>query len=129
MPHKNNPVASMAALAAAQRVPQRIAALLASMPHEHERALGGWQAELAEWSQLLMSTHASSSAMAQALPYLVVDSARMRSHIDAAARSVDKDSAKTWFDPALAVGAGQLARSYLSALRADLPVMDKRLAA
>ncbi len=117
MPHKNNPVASMAALAAAQRVPQRLAALLASMPHEHERALGGWQAELAEWSQLLMSVHASSKAMAQALPFLVVDTARMRSHIDAAARSVDKDSAKTWFDPALALGAGQLARDYLGALQ------------
>jgi 3-carboxy-cis,cis-muconate cycloisomerase len=117
MPHKNNPVASMAALAAAQRVPQRLAALLASMPHEHERALGGWQAELAEWSQLLMSVHASTKAMAGALPFLVVDSARMRSHIDAAARSVDKDSAKLWFDPALALGAGQLARDYLGALR------------
>ena len=119
MPHKNNPVASMASLAAAQRVPQRLAALLASMPHEHERALGGWQAELAEWSQLLMSAHASSSAMASALPYLVVDSERMRSHIDDATRSVDKDSAQTWFDPALAVGAGQLARNYLRDLRAD----------
>ena len=129
MPHKNNPVASMASLAAAQRVPQRLAALLASMPHEHERALGGWQAELAEWSQLLMSAHASSSAMASALPYLVVDSERMRSHIDDATRSVDKDSAQTWFDPALAVGAGQLARNYLLALRADLPLLEKRMAA
>jgi len=129
MPHKNNPVASMAALAAAQRVPQRLAALLASMPHEHERALGGWQAELAEWSQLLMSAHASSQAMASALPYLVVDTERMRSHIDAAARSVDKDSAKTWFDPALSVGAGQLARNTLKDLRADLPLIEKRLAA
>ena len=129
MPHKNNPVASMAALAAAQRVPQRLAALLASMPHEHERALGGWQAELAEWSQLLMSVHASSKAMASALPYLVVDTARMRSHIDAAARSVDKDNARTWFDPAMALGAGQLARSYLSDLRLELPVLEKRLAA
>ncbi len=129
MPHKNNPVASMAALAAAQRVPQRLAALLASMPHEHERALGGWQAELAEWSQLLMSAHASSKAMASALPNLVVDSERMRSHIEAAARSVDKESAKTWFDPALAVGAGQMARSYLADLRLQLPALEKRLAA
>lgn len=129
MPHKNNPVASMAALAAAQRVPQRLAALLASMPHEHERALGGWQAELAEWSQLLMSTHASSKAMASALPYLVVDAKRMRGHIEAAAQSVDKDSAQTWFDPALAAGAGQLARNYLGALRQEMPVLEKRLAA
>jgi 3-carboxy-cis,cis-muconate cycloisomerase len=119
MPHKNNPVASMATLAAAQRVPQRVAGLLATMPHEHERALGGWQAELAEWSQLLVSAHASSKAMASALPYLVVDAARMRSHIDAAARSVDKESGKTWFSPALAVGAGQLARTYLSTLRTE----------
>ena len=32
MPHKRNPVASMVALAAAQRAPQRVAALLAAMP-------------------------------------------------------------------------------------------------
>lgn len=119
MPHKNNPVASMAALAAAQRVPQRVAALLATMPHEHERALGGWQAELAEWSQLLMSAHASSKAMASALPFLVVDTARMHSHIEAAARSVDKESGKTWFAPELATGAGQLARTYLGTLRTE----------
>lgn len=129
MPHKNNPVASMAALAAAQRVPLRLAALLAAMPQEHERALGGWQAELAEWSQLLMSAHASSNAMASALPYLVVDTQSMLAHIEEAARSVDKDSAKTWFDPALAQGAGQMARSYLNDLRAELPVLEKRLAA
>ena len=121
MPHKNNPVASMAALAAAQRVPQRVAALLATMPQEHERALGGWQAELAEWSQLLMSAQAGANAMATALPDLVVDTARMRTHIEDAARSVDKDSAKTWFDPQLAAGAGQLAKNYLNALRAEIP--------
>lgn len=119
MPHKNNPVTSMAALAAAQRVPQRVAALLATMPHEHERALGGWQAELAEWSQLLMSAHASSKAVASALPFLVVDTARMQNHIDAAARSVDKESAKAWFSPVLAKGAGQLARTYLVSLRTE----------
>lgn len=116
MPHKNNPVASMVALAAAQRVPQRVAALLATMPHEHERALGGWQAE---WSQLLMSAHASSHAMASALPYLVVDSERMRRHIDAVSALVDKESARAWFDPALAIGAGQLARRTLAVLRTE----------
>jgi 3-carboxy-cis,cis-muconate cycloisomerase len=120
MPHKNNPVASMAALAAAVRVPQRLAAMLAAMPQEHERALGGWQAELAEWSQLLMSAHASSKAMAGALPDLVIDAGRMRSHIDAVARSVDKESAKTWFDVQLAQGAGDMARSYLQELRTEI---------
>jgi 3-carboxy-cis,cis-muconate cycloisomerase len=129
MPHKNNPVASMAALAAAVRVPQRLAAMLTTMPQEHERALGGWQAELAEWSQLLMSAHASSKAMAGALPDLVVDVTRMRSHIDAVARSVDKESAKTWFDVQLALGAGDMARSYLQELRTEMATPTVRLAA
>ena len=39
MPHKRNPVAAMTALAAAVRAPQRVAALLAAMPQEHERGL------------------------------------------------------------------------------------------
>ena len=129
MPHKNNPVASMAALAAAVRVPQRLAAMLTAMPQEHERALGGWQAELAEWSQLLMSAHASSKAMAGAVPDLVVDPARMRSHIDAVARSVDKESAKTWFDVQLALGAGEMARNYLQELHAEMDTPKVRLAA
>jgi hypothetical protein len=67
MPHKRNPVACMVALAASARAPQRVAALLATMPQEHERALGNWQAELAEWPGLLMSAHGSVRAMAQAL--------------------------------------------------------------
>jgi len=116
LPYKNNPVASMAALAAAYRTPQRVATLLAAMPQEHERSLGGWQAELAEWSQLLMSAHASAHAMASALPDLVVDTRRMRAHIDEAARAVDKQSAKTWFDPQLALQAGEMARGRLRSL-------------
>jgi 3-carboxy-cis,cis-muconate cycloisomerase len=44
MAHKRNPVAAMLGLAAAQRAPQRVAALLHGMVQEHERALGGWQA-------------------------------------------------------------------------------------
>ena len=54
MPHKHNPVASMVAIAASQSVPQRVAALLAVMPQEHGRTAGAWQAELAEWPQLVM---------------------------------------------------------------------------
>ena len=68
MPHKRNPVASMVAIAAAHRAPQRVAALLGAMPQQHERALGAWQAELAEWPQLLMSAHGSVRAMAGACP-------------------------------------------------------------
>jgi 3-carboxy-cis,cis-muconate cycloisomerase len=83
MPHKRNPVASMIALAAALRAPHRVAALLATMPQEHERGLGNWQAELAEWPGLFMSAHGAVNALADAAAGLKVDTARMRRNIDA----------------------------------------------
>ncbi len=83
MPHKRNPVASMIALAAALRTPQRVAALLASMPQQHERGLGHWQAELAEWPGLWACAHGAASALAEAAAGLTVDAPRMRANIDA----------------------------------------------
>ena len=83
MPHKRNPVASMIALAAAVRAPHRVAALLAAMPQAHERGLGDWQAELAEWPGLFMSAHGAVDALADAAAGLIVDTARMRRNIDA----------------------------------------------
>ncbi|MDH6168346.1 3-carboxy-cis,cis-muconate cycloisomerase [Variovorax boronicumulans] len=120
MPHKRNPVASMVAIAAAHRVPQRVAALLGAMPQQHERALGAWQAELAEWPQLLMSAHGSVRAMAGALPGLQVDAARMRANIDRLRAELPRDAADEWFDPALAVNAGQIALAEVKALQARL---------
>ena len=83
MPHKRNPVASMLALAAALRAPHRVAALLAAMAQEHERGLGNWQAELAEWPGLFISAHGAARGLADAAAGLGVDSARMRRNIDA----------------------------------------------
>ncbi|WP_349744991.1 3-carboxy-cis,cis-muconate cycloisomerase [Roseateles cavernae] len=82
MPHKRNPVACMQALAAAQRAPQRVAALLACMGQEHERGLGGWQAELAEWTGLLLSSHGALQALAGALAALRIEPERMRANIE-----------------------------------------------
>ncbi|MFZ3329034.1 MAG: 3-carboxy-cis,cis-muconate cycloisomerase [Candidatus Acidiferrales bacterium] len=45
LPHKRNPVGSAVVLAAAIRVPALVSTMLAAMPQEHERGLGGWQAE------------------------------------------------------------------------------------
>ena len=83
MPHKRNPVASMIALAASLRAPHRVAALLATMPQQHERGLGNWQAELAEWPGLFLSAHGAVNALADAAAGLTVDTARMRRNIDA----------------------------------------------
>ncbi|MGH8813529.1 MAG: 3-carboxy-cis,cis-muconate cycloisomerase [Advenella sp.] len=45
MPHKRNPVAAAAVLAAANRVPVLMSSLYQGMVQEHERSLGGWHAE------------------------------------------------------------------------------------
>ncbi|HJS05716.1 MAG TPA: 3-carboxy-cis,cis-muconate cycloisomerase, partial [Variovorax sp.] len=120
MPHKRNPVASMVALAAAHRAPQRVAALLAAMPQEHERALGAWQAELAEWPQLLMSAHGSVRALAAALPGLQIDAARMRGNIERLRAELPAEAAEEWFDPAMAGAASTIALAQVDALQDQL---------
>lgn len=120
MAFKHNPVGCMVALTAAQRAPQRVAALLAGMAHEHERALGGWQAELAElaeWPQLVMLAHGSARAMAQALSPLQVHADRMRANLESVRASLPTDAAQAWFNPALVAHAAAQARAQLAGLR------------
>ncbi|MEW6371410.1 MAG: 3-carboxy-cis,cis-muconate cycloisomerase [Pseudomonadota bacterium] len=81
MPHKRNPVSSMIAIAAARRAPQHAAALLACMNQEHERGLGNWQAELAEWPSLFLSAHGALRALDEAFAGLKIDSERMLRNI------------------------------------------------
>ncbi|MES2191384.1 MAG: lyase family protein [Pseudomonadota bacterium] len=125
MPHKRNPVSCMVALAAAQRVPQRVAALLAAMPQEHERALGNLQAELAEWPGLLMSVHGSARAMSQALAGLQVDTQRMQANINAVRSELPAEVADEWFNPRLAQHAATLARSQLVLLTQAMAAIHK----
>jgi len=75
-------VAAMTAIAAALRAPHHAAALLAAMAPSHERGLGEWQAELAEWPSLFLETHGALVALADACAALDVDTARMRDNIE-----------------------------------------------
>ncbi|HHR3263403.1 TPA: 3-carboxy-cis,cis-muconate cycloisomerase [Klebsiella aerogenes] len=54
MPHKRNPVSCAAILTAAQRTPGLVATLYAGQIQQHERALGGWQAEWETLPELIM---------------------------------------------------------------------------
>ena len=83
MPHKRNPTASMTALAAAARTPSLQATLLGAMVQEHERALGGWQAEAPTIAALFEATHAALLAMIEAIDGLRVSEAAMRANLDA----------------------------------------------
>ena len=83
MPHKRNPAASAVALAAAIRVPGIVATLLAAMPQEHERGLGGWQAEWETLPKTFLLASGSLSAMTEAMEGIRLDPQRMRANIDA----------------------------------------------
>ena len=83
MPHKRNPVGCAHALAAALRAPALLAALHAAAHAEHERALGGWQAELALVPDLADCLGSSLDFLDLLGSSLVVDAARMASNLQA----------------------------------------------
>jgi 3-carboxy-cis,cis-muconate cycloisomerase len=82
MPHKQNPVRAVIAVASALRAPGLVATILAAMPQEHERAAGGWQAEWQTLADLKGVTLESAEAIAGALEHLRVDPMSMRAHLD-----------------------------------------------
>ena len=83
MAHKRNPVACAHALAAATRIPGLLAIVHASAVSEHERGLGGWQAELATVPEIAGALGSSLDFVDAIGAGLVVDAARMRSNIAA----------------------------------------------
>jgi 3-carboxy-cis,cis-muconate cycloisomerase len=82
MPHKRNPSGCAIALAAANRFPGLVAAMLASMSQEHERSVGGWHAEAPIVADAAQTTGSALSAMADVIEGLTIDTARMRRNID-----------------------------------------------
>ena len=82
MPHKRNPVGASVALTAAVRAPGLVATMLAAMPQEHERALGGWQAEWMTMPELILVAAGAARSTADALEGLVVDAERMRANLE-----------------------------------------------
>jgi 3-carboxy-cis,cis-muconate cycloisomerase len=84
MAHKRNPTGCQIALSAAIRMPHLAATILAALPQEHERGLGGWQAEAPVIAELFELAHGALTAMTPVLEGLEVDAARMRSNLEAA---------------------------------------------
>jgi 3-carboxy-cis,cis-muconate cycloisomerase len=82
MPHKRNPVGCAAVLTAAVRVPALVSTLLSAMVQEHERALGGWQAEWETLPEILRLTAGALEQMRHMAAGLTVDAARMRANLE-----------------------------------------------
>jgi 3-carboxy-cis,cis-muconate cycloisomerase len=82
MPHKQNPVGASVAVAAAVRAPGLVATMLAAMPQEHERGLGGWQAEWVTLPELVLLTAGAVRAIATLMEGLEIDETRMRTNLE-----------------------------------------------
>jgi 3-carboxy-cis,cis-muconate cycloisomerase len=83
MPHKRNPVAAAAALAAATMAPNLAATIFAAQVQEHERSAGPWHAEWPTLPMLQLVTSGALAAIVDIAEGLEVDAARMRVNLDA----------------------------------------------
>jgi 3-carboxy-cis,cis-muconate cycloisomerase len=92
MPHKHNPVGAMVAVAASVRAPQRVAALLAAMPQQLQRGLGNWQAELAEWPELVFALGGAARSMAEVFSTIQIHPDRMKQHLDNSGLALAQDA-------------------------------------
>ena len=94
MAHKRNPVNCLLVLSAAIRAPGLAAAMIAGLPQEQERGLGGWQAEAPVLADLFILCHGAMKAMAITIEGLELDNARMAANLAAAGVGVDTGDAE-----------------------------------
>jgi len=83
MPDRQSTIAASAILAAALRVPGLVATLFAAMPQEHERGLGGWQAEWDSLPEICLLTSGALMHAVRVLSGLRIDTERMRANPEA----------------------------------------------
>jgi 3-carboxy-cis,cis-muconate cycloisomerase len=132
MPNKRNPTACALTLAAASRVPGLVASFLSAMLQEHERGVGGWQAEWPIVTAVVQSTGVAIASMAEAAEGLSVDTQKMRRNIENTNGAVfaerammmlgaklGRDVAHKILDAAVKKSAGQ--GRNLSAVLAEMP--------
>jgi len=84
MAHKRNPTGCQVALSAALRAPGLVASILAGLPAEEERGLGGWQAEGPVLTDLFLLAAGSAQAMAAVAEGLEIDEAAIARNVAAA---------------------------------------------
>ena len=81
LPHKRNPVLSVAAVASARRVRGLAGTLYGAMAHEHERAAGAWHAEWEPLSDALALAGGAACAVREVMEGLEVRPDRMRENL------------------------------------------------
>jgi 3-carboxy-cis,cis-muconate cycloisomerase len=82
MPHKRNPVTCAVVLAAANRVPALASIMLSAMSQEHERGLGGWQAEWQTLPEIVRLSAGALHRLADTVGNLDVNPKRMQQNLE-----------------------------------------------
>lgn len=89
MAHKRNPTGCQIALSAALRAPGLVSGILAGLPQEQERGLGGWQAEGPALIDLFLLASGSAAALADVAEGLEIDTDAIARNLTAAAIGTD----------------------------------------
>lgn len=93
MPQKQNPVGSALAIACARQAQAHASVLVAALPQEHERALGGWHSEWPALRGALGHAGGAVDGARRALDRLEIDPERMRANLDFAGGAVMAEKA------------------------------------
>jgi 3-carboxy-cis,cis-muconate cycloisomerase len=106
----------MVAQVAAQRVPQQVSVLLATLSQER----GHWQTQLAQWPALLSASQSIAHAVVQLVTGLHAETQRMRSNLEAVRSRHSAKEVKARFSPELVHQATELTRTQVKVLRHPL---------
>jgi 3-carboxy-cis,cis-muconate cycloisomerase len=82
LPQKHNPVEATNAIASARLAIAEVPVILTAMAQEHERAVGGWQAEWVAIPNLFRYTASAVERVRGAVGGLQIDSVRMSVNLD-----------------------------------------------
>ncbi len=82
MPQKHNPVDAAFAIASARLAIGEVSVILSAMTQEHERAVGGWQAEWVALPNLFRYTSSAVEHVRGMISGLKVDPARMSANLE-----------------------------------------------
>lgn len=89
MAHKRNPTGCQTVLSAAARAPGLVAGILAALPAEEERGIGGWQAEGPMLVDLFLLASGAADAMADVAAGLEIDADAIAHNLAAAGQGAD----------------------------------------
>ena len=104
MAHKRNPTGCQIALSAATRAPGLVAGILAALPAEEERGLGGWQAEGPMLVDLFLLASGAAEAMAGVAEGMEIDDEAIARNLAAAGQGAEIGDSVALVDALLDLG-------------------------